>query len=85
MCLYTGRHCFRHGVYRPEQDGQILPYTETTIAHVLHDASYANGLFGKWHLGAEPDPNQTACDKNYPTHHPVDPWFGWDKFVGAMG
>lgn len=35
---------------QPRIDGQ-LPLEQTTIAELLHDAGYATGLFGKWHLG----------------------------------
>ena len=37
-------------VLQPRIEGQ-LPLEEVTIAELLHDAGYATGLFGKWHLG----------------------------------
>lgn len=37
-------------VLQPTIEGQ-LPLEEVTIAELLHDAGYATGLFGKWHLG----------------------------------
>lgn len=79
-CLYTGNHSFRHGVYSPETDKAILPTTfkiygietdTTTIAKVLSDHGYSNGLFGKWHLGEDEG------------NGPVD--FDWDRHYGALG
>jgi arylsulfatase A len=40
-----------------------LPYEETTLAEILHDASYATASIGKWHLGEE---------AFYPEHHGFD-------------
>ena len=53
-----------------------------TLAESLHDAGYATGHFGKWHLGSEPfSPLQQGFDIDIP-HHPgpgpagsyVAPW-----------
>ncbi|WP_395749618.1 sulfatase [Prosthecobacter sp.] len=53
-----------------------------TLAETLHDAGYATGHFGKWHLGPEPySPLQHGFDVDVP-HHPgpgpagsyVAPW-----------
>ncbi|WP_397380327.1 sulfatase [Prosthecobacter sp.] len=53
-----------------------------TLAETLHDAGYATGHFGKWHLGPEPfSPLQQGFDVDVP-HHPgpgpagsyVAPW-----------
>jgi arylsulfatase A-like enzyme len=40
-----------------------LPYEETTLAEILHDAGYATASIGKWHLGEK---------EFYPEHHGFD-------------
>lgn len=40
-----------------------LPYEETTLAEILHDAGYATASIGKWHLGNE---------EFFPEHHGFD-------------
>ncbi len=45
----TGRHPNRMGTFTP---GWSLRPEEITIAHLLHEAGYHCGHFGKWHLGA---------------------------------
>jgi len=68
--LLTGRHPIRSGT-------QVVPLTggpdgltqwEVTIAKALSDAGYATGMWGKWHLGSDPD-----------ARGPVD--FGFDEAV----
>ena len=41
---------------------------EITVAELLHDAGYATGIIGKWHLGDAPQFN--------PLHHGFDEFFG---------
>ncbi|WP_026473607.1 arylsulfatase [Alkaliflexus imshenetskii] len=49
--LHTGNTPVRgNKEYRPEGQ-QPLPQTTRTIAHVLKDAGYTNGIVGKWGLG----------------------------------
>jgi arylsulfatase A-like enzyme len=84
-CLYTGDYSFRHGVYSPLLEGAVLEDTiegapTTTIANVLHDAGYANALFGKWHLGGVTNKmtRPAVVVGNRPLH------FGWDHHAGAL-
>ncbi len=49
----TGTYAFRGertGIAPPNAPAIIAPGT-TTIASILHDAGYATGVVGKWHLG----------------------------------
>ncbi len=60
--LLTGRHPIRAGV---PNNGPALRPTEHTIASLLRPAGYATGIFGKWHLGSDPDtvPNAHGFDR----------------------
>lgn len=53
-----------------------LPLRETTIAERLHDAGYATGFFGKWHLAGRGDPSF------YPEHQGFDINIGGCAFGG---
>ena len=53
--LLTGRHEFRNGVTHTILERERLTLDAVTLAQVLKGAGYATGIFGKWHLGDEPD------------------------------
>ncbi|MHB1778102.1 MAG: arylsulfatase [Acidimicrobiales bacterium] len=53
--LMTGRHEFKNGVTHTILERERLTLKATTIAQVLKSAGYTTGIFGKWHLGDEPD------------------------------
>jgi arylsulfatase len=68
--VLTGRHPIRSGT-------QVVPITggadgltqwEVTAARALSDAGYATGMWGKWHLGSDPE-----------SRSPID--FGFDEAV----
>lgn len=65
--LLTGRHEFRNGVTHTINERERLRPEATTIAQVLKTAGYATGIFGKWHLGDEPDrwPSKRGFDEMY--------------------
>src|SRR5690606_6015844 len=46
--VLTGRHPNRYGIF--SANWSIRP-EEITIAHILSDAGYVCGHFGKWHVG----------------------------------
>jgi arylsulfatase len=69
--VLTGRHAIRSGTAQcvlPGMGQDGMTRWEVTIAQALSDAGYATGMWGKWHLGS--DPNQRG---------PVD--FGFDEAV----
>jgi arylsulfatase A-like enzyme len=68
--LLTGRHAIRSGTQTVDVTGGPDGMTrwEVTIAQALSDAGYATGMWGKWHLGSDPEQRS-----------PVD--FGFDEAV----
>ena len=68
--ILTGRHPIRSGTQTvPVTGGEDgMTRWEVTIAKALSDAGYATGMWGKWHLGSDPE-----------TRSPVD--FGFDEAV----
>jgi arylsulfatase A-like enzyme len=68
--VLTGRHPIRSGTQTVPITGgpDGLTRWEVTIAQALSDAGYATGMWGKWHLGSDPE-----------TRGPVD--FGFDEAV----
>ncbi|MAG94799.1 MAG: N-acetylgalactosamine-6-sulfatase [Planctomycetaceae bacterium] len=70
--VLTGRHPNRYGTFSP--NWSIRPQ-EITIAHLLRDAGYACGHFGKWHVG----PVKAASPTN-PGAMGFDEWLSHDNF-----
>ncbi|MCA9146850.1 MAG: sulfatase-like hydrolase/transferase [Planctomycetaceae bacterium] len=70
--VMTGRHPNRYGTLAP---GYSTRPEEITIAHVLKQAGYACGHFGKWHLG----PVKAASPTN-PGAMGFDEWLSHDNF-----
>jgi arylsulfatase len=68
--LLTGRRAIRSGTATVPVAGGAdgLTQWEVTIAKALSDAGYATGMWGKWHLGSDPN-----------SRGPVD--FGFDEAV----
>ena len=65
--LITGRHEFRNGVTHTILERERLTPKATTIAQVLKSAGYTTGIFGKWHLGDEPEywPSRRGFDEMF--------------------
>lgn len=65
--LLTGRHEFKNGITHTIQERERLTPNATTLAQVLKTAGYTTGIFGKWHLGDEPDrwPSKRGFDEMF--------------------
>jgi arylsulfatase len=65
--LLTGRHEFKSGVTHTINERERLSLQAITLAQVLKSAGYATGIFGKWHLGDEPDrwPDKRGFDEMF--------------------
>jgi arylsulfatase A-like enzyme len=65
--LMTGRHEFRNGVTHTILERERLTLKATTLAQVLKASGYTTGIFGKWHLGDEPDhwPDKRGFDEMF--------------------
>jgi len=65
--LLTGRHEFKSGVTHTIDERERLSLKATTLADVLKGAGYTTGIFGKWHLGDEPErwPNRRGFDEMF--------------------
>lgn len=72
--LMTGRLETRTGLYGAqtpvllEKDPDGFPADEITIADSLRQNGYRTIMYGKWHLGNQPE--------QFPTRHGFDEWFG---------
>ena len=57
IAINTGRHPVRTGLLSVLWPGQPdgLSGKEVTVAEVLSEAGYATAMWGKWHLGEEPE------------------------------
>ena len=65
--LMTGRHEFKSGVTHTILERERMSLKATTIAQVLKAAGYTTGIFGKWHLGDEPErwPDKRGFDEMF--------------------
>lgn len=68
--LMTGQYSIRTGLSLLSPPGSPfqLPAKAYTMGEMFKDAGYATGIFGKWHLGADPQATPTA--------------HGFDEFYG---
>lgn len=76
--LLTGCYANRlgiHGAYGPSA-GKGLNPNETTIAEILKPLGYATAIYGKWHLGSEPQllPTRQGFDEYFGIPYSNDMW-----------
>ena len=65
--LMTGRHEFKSGVTHTIHERERMSLKAMTLAQVLKSAGYTTGIFGKWHLGDEPErwPDKRGFDEMF--------------------
>jgi arylsulfatase A-like enzyme len=65
--LLTGRHEFKNGVTHTIYERERLTSAVTILPQGLKGAGYTTGIFGKWHLGDEPDrwPSRRGFDEMF--------------------
>lgn len=65
--LMSGKHEFKNGVSHTILERERMSLKSTTIAQVLKSAGYTTGIFGKWHLGDEPErwPSRRGFDEMF--------------------
>lgn len=65
--LMTGRHEFKNGVSHTIFERERLTLKAVTLPQILKSAGYSSGIFGKWHLGDEPEywPNKRGFDEMF--------------------
>lgn len=65
--LLTGRHEFKNGVTHTIFERERLTLNAVTLADALKSAGYRTGIFGKWHLGDEPErwPDKRGFDEMF--------------------
>jgi arylsulfatase A len=83
--LHTG-HCFVRGNAEVMPEGQAsMPASTRTVAHLLQEAGYATGIFGKWGLGSpgsDSEPLKMGFERFYGYNcqrmaHHYYPYFLW--------
>ena len=81
--LMTGQYSIRNGLSLVIVPGSesTLSKRAVTMGELFKGAGYATAIFGKWHLGAEP--------QSLPTAHGFDEFYGippdisWDSVLGT--
>ncbi len=63
--LMTGKHEFRSGVTHTILERERMSPRAVTLPQVLKSVGYTTGIFGKWHLGDEPEyqPDRRGFDE----------------------
>ncbi len=63
--IMTGRHPFKNGITHTLLERERMALHIATLPEVLKRANYTTGIFGKWHLGDEPEyqPDRRGFDE----------------------
>jgi arylsulfatase A-like enzyme len=73
--MVTGQHPLTHGVVA---NGISLPANSPTVVHLLRDAGYHTGLFGKAHFDPHLDPWLRFAENRLAAEGSTGPWRGFD-------
>jgi len=86
--LLTGRYGIHNTVRNNSTD---IPKTETTLAEAVKPSGYSTALFGKWHQGRLPQPNERGETFTHPLEQGFDETYGyldarhaWEHFPKEM-
>ena len=65
--IMTGRYPMRNGITHTILERERLTLNATTLPQTLKKAGYTSGIFGKWHLGDEPEylPSSRGFDESF--------------------
>ena len=85
--LMTGQYSIRNGlslfIIPGSASPNTLPGTTYTMGKLFKDAGYATALFGKWHLGIEPQSLPTA--HGFDTFYGIPPDSSWSDATTVPG
>ncbi|MFI5001783.1 MAG: arylsulfatase, partial [Reyranellales bacterium] len=84
--LMTGQYSIRSGLSLVALEGSpyTLPARAFTMGEMFKAAGYATAIFGKWHLGGDPQSLPTA--HGFDEFYGIPPGISWDAatYVGTM-
>src|SRR4051812_19336051 len=84
--LMTGQYSIRNGLSLIAIEGSpyTLPARGFTMGEMFKEQGYATAIFGKWHLGSEPQSLPTA--HGFDEFYGIPPAISWDAatYVGTM-
>jgi arylsulfatase len=77
--LMTGRYSIREGLSLVLAPGTVntLSASAYTMGDMFHGLGYATAIFGKWHLGSDPQSLPTA--HGFDEYYGIPPDYSWDS------
>ena len=82
--LMTSQYSIREGlslVLVPGSANNTLPASAYTMGDMFHGLGYATAIFGKWHLGSDPQSLPTA--HGFDEYYGIPPGLSWDSSMYA--